>query len=80
MKKVTYAFGETPKEESKGIEFTHFCHDQFGWIAVGNKHPLDKIGDISYLGFDRFLGDVFAANDEKYVRIYKGHLNNGTWK
>jgi hypothetical protein len=78
MKKVTYAFGETPKEESKGIEFTHHLNGFQGWSTTINK-PNDY-ESISYLGKCNGDGDMFACvSDHNTIVIYKGNLNNGTY-
>ena len=77
MKKVLYAFGETPKEESKGIELTHYLSSE-GWKE--SSCVFGECYNISYLGKCRFDGDMFAAKfDNGAIEIYKGHLNNGTY-
>ena len=70
--------GEEPKEESKGVEFTHVLGTITGWI-VCNKQP-SFYHRIVYLGHCKQDGDMFAAYiNDGYVNIYKGNLNNGTY-
>lgn len=64
-------------KSEKPVEFTHFMDSDEGWIL--NKHDLNDIGEISYLGNDLIDGDLFMAKENGYLRIYKGHLNSGKY-
>ena len=71
--------GEEPKEESKGVEFTHCLHHVYGWKKT-NATP-NNFNKIAYLGKCDVDGDMFAAyfEEEDTIAIYKGNLNNGTY-
>jgi len=77
MRKVIM-IGEEPKEESKGVEFTHELVSDEGWIST-DESPSDY-KQIVYLGKCDSDGDMFAAYLKNgCIYIYKGNLNNGTY-
>jgi len=77
MRKVIM-IGEEPKEESKGVEFTHHFHNTKGWVE-SRLIPSD-FNKIVYLGNCKQDGDMFACYSKHgYIQIYKGNLNNGTY-
>jgi hypothetical protein len=70
-----------PKKELNPIEFTHFFHNMKGWIDISETTITHKnIGNIVYLGKDAIKGDMFTAYDGEFVRILKGHLNDGVYE
>ena len=75
MRKVIM-IGEEPKEESKGVEFTHELDDE-GYSHTC--HKPDEFNKVVYLGNCDAAGDMFAAYNDSYIYIYKGNLNNGTY-
>ena len=75
MRKVIM-IGQEPKEESKGIEFTHeFTHDK----CSPSNDAASEFNQIVYLGKCDTDGDMFAAYTSGCIYFYKGHLNNGTY-
>jgi len=75
MRKVIM-IGEEPKEESKGVEFTHELDN--GYNITNNKPS--EFNKIVYLGNCDTDGDMFAAYSKGgCIYIYKGNLNNGTY-
>ena len=70
----------TEKEpECKPIEFTHYKGDN-GWIKSSSLRSKPREFDkIVYLGKCSQDGDMFAAYDEDFISIYKGHLNSGKY-
>jgi hypothetical protein len=78
MRKVIM-IGEEPKEESKGVEFTHYYHNTEGWVE--NILIPSDFNKIAYLGKCDTDGDMFAAyfEEQNTITIYKGNLNNGTY-
>ena len=78
MKKVIM-IGQEPKEESKGVEFTHSLRGDYGWKKA-RYTPRDIEVKIVYLGYCKVDGDMFAGYfDNGNIAIYKGNLNNGTY-
>ena len=69
--------GEEPKEESKGVEFTHELVIDEGWKSTYD-NPSDY-KQIVYLGKCDTDGDMFTAYAHDCIYIYKGNLNNGTY-
>jgi hypothetical protein len=78
MRKVIM-IGEEPKEESKGIEFTHCLMIDKGWKKTSSK--ASQFNKIVYLGKCAVDGDMFACyfKKEDTIAIYKGKLKNGTY-
>jgi len=76
MRKVIM-IGEEPKEESKGVEFTHFSYSKKGWGITTDKPK--EFNKIVYLGKCGIDGDMFAAYFNDSIGIYKGNLNNGNY-
>ena len=76
MRKVIM-IGQEPREESKGIEFTHYLSGKEGWVEA-NSQPEDA-DKIVYLGKCCIDGDMFTAYFSKSICIYKGKLNDGTY-
>ena len=76
MRKVIM-IGEEPKEESKGVEFTHYQHKDNGWNV--NIYPTNHFEKVVYLGKCAQDGDLFACYANNRIDIYKGNLNNGTY-
>lgn len=68
--------GQEPKEESKGVEFTHeFNTDGY---STTSDVPTD-FDKVVYLGRCNTDGDMFATYTNGCIYLYKGHLNNGTY-
>jgi len=75
MKRVIMV-GEEPKE--KGIELTHYLSSDLEWTE-DSIYDLIPSEVLYYLGNDAVEGDMFMTKDGEFIRIYKGHLNNGTY-
>jgi len=76
MKKVIFI--EQPKEETKKpVEFTHYLSETNGWVNCGN--CPSAFDSVVYLGKSMDNGDMFAANNNINIYIYKGHLNSGEY-
>lgn len=75
--------GEEPKEEKalKPIEFTHYLNPDKGWDNDIINIIRNKGEVVTYLGNCTEDGDMFMTRDSAtgYVRIYKGHLNDGVY-
>lgn len=67
------------KKPSKGIEFTQYLSSEKGWVSVGGFTPQEQ-KSIVYIGCCEADGDLFAAySNNGLIRIFKGHLNDGTY-
>lgn len=66
------------KTEKKPVEFTHFLNaHEVGWSKTDSKpHEFEK---VVYLGFCNADGDMFSVYGDGYIRIFKGHLNDGVY-
>ena len=68
--------GET--KEGKGIEFTHYLNADMALEKTS--YIPSNFKTVVYLGKCRTDGDMFCAIDNyNDIRIFKGHLNNGTY-
>jgi len=81
MKKVIF-IDEQKKEKSKPVEFTHKLYFDDGWNQT-EMNP-DDYTKVVYLGKCNVNGDMFSAykDTDSYagqIRIFKGHLNSGTY-
>jgi len=77
MRKVIM-IGEEPKEESKGVEFTHWLSGEKGW-QVTSKEIIADWDKLVYLGKCDTDGDMFVGYINSQIHIYKGNLNNGNY-
>lgn len=77
MKKVIRIDKLEDEKEDKGVEFTHYLRTDEGWKKTTDIPNLFK--KLVYLGNCDEDGDMFAAYEGGYIKIYKGHLNNGTY-
>ena len=76
MKEVIYIDEE--KTNGKPVEFTYRLMNKEGWIE--SAYYPENYDKIVYLGKCPFVGDMFAAYyKDGSIRIYRGHLNSGTY-
>ena len=76
MRKVIM-IGQEPKEESKGVEFTHVLTNN-GWSGITSEP--NEFEKVVYLGKCLVDGDMFASYFHTgAITIRKGNLNNGTY-
>lgn len=62
--------------KEKSIEFTHIFNLEEGWEKTELTPSIFK--NVNHLGKCAFDGDMFSAvSDNKFIQIFKGHLNNG---
>lgn len=77
MKQVLLV-SDLEKAEKKPVEFTHYLNPHGrGWeptIAKPNDFPK-----VVYLGYCNEDGDMFATLGDGFIRIFKGHLNDGVY-
>jgi hypothetical protein len=78
MRKVIDVSGKT-KEESKSIKVTDYLSAHNGWESLHQDFNVDKVDKLLFLGKDVLNGDMFVGYISGYIRIYKGHLNSGTY-
>ncbi len=71
-------FIEDKKQETeKAVEFTHYLCEENGWeTSADSPRQYNK---VVYIGKCARDGDMFSADDEGYILIFKGHLNSGKY-
>lgn len=76
MKSVIYIDKEEETKE-KPVEFTECLDMIIGWRpSLVEPKDYDR---IVYLGNCAADGDMFAVYNDKYISIFKGHLNSGKY-
>ena len=60
-----------------GVEFTHYFNPE-----LGKTNPIREIteyNDVTYIGADRYSGDMFCVKENGNILIYSGKLNSGRY-
>jgi hypothetical protein len=79
MKEVI-RIGEVVQESEKPVKFTHYLHDEEGWIENKVLNVFTGFIKIVYLGRCCVDGDMFSTyTHTNGISIYKGHLNSGKY-
>ena len=63
--------------EEVGVEFTHYFNPE-----LGKTNPIREIteyNDVTYIGADRYSGDMFCVKENGNILIYSGKLNSGRY-